>query len=154
MTLRRVGRIATDLAAGALVLSAIASLAGVPARFARSPAGETATGRDVAQFLAQPVVPTPVVPVAPCERPTLIGQVTAPTAIVKASPSPRARVIGSFPRINRERAPQVFDLLGWVRDGGGDLWYRALLPMRPNGTTGYVSAGAIRIVHTSYRIVV
>jgi lipoprotein-anchoring transpeptidase ErfK/SrfK len=46
----------------------------------------------------------------------------------------------------------VFDLQGSVRDPAGDLWYRALLPMRPNGTSGYIAAGSVRLAQTRYRI--
>ncbi len=54
--------------------------------------------------------------------------------------------------MNPQGAPQVFDLLGRATDPDGDQWYRALLPLRPNGITGYVPAASLRVVATSYRI--
>jgi lipoprotein-anchoring transpeptidase ErfK/SrfK len=62
-------------------------------------------------------------------------------------------VIRSFARLNPEGSRQVFLLQGAAKSGGG-TWYRALLPMRPNGTYGWVSARDLRLAVTPYRLVV
>ncbi len=48
----------------------------------------------------------------------------------------------------------MFDVFGSALDGRGGLWYRVLLPMRPNGTKGYIRARDLRVFSTDYRIVV
>jgi L,D-transpeptidase-like protein len=153
---RKVGRIAIGLVAGTLVLSALASVTGVSARIFH-PASEDQSGPDVWDFLTEPlpVVPAPA-PAAqrPCERPTLIGRVVASSVIARTGPSRLAPAIATFHRRNALGVHQVLDLVGSVRDGAGDLWYRALLPVRPNGTVGYVGAGSVRLRQTHYRVVV
>jgi lipoprotein-anchoring transpeptidase ErfK/SrfK len=153
---RKVGRIAIGLLAGTLVLSALASMTGVSARlFDERPAAGT-VDPEVSALLNQAVpsqTPPPAPPpVRPCDRPTVIGRVTSASIIVRALPSLRAPAIATFHRVNAEGATQVFDLQGSVRDPAGDVWYRALLPMRPNGTSGYIAAGAVQLVQTEYRI--
>jgi len=104
-----------------------------------------------------PATPTPSAsaPAAlPCERQTLIGTVVAPRVAARAQPSSSAPVITTLSKINPQGAPQVLDLGVAVTDSTGGLWYRAVLPIRPNGTAGYVPASSIRINLTSYRIVV
>jgi lipoprotein-anchoring transpeptidase ErfK/SrfK len=152
---RRVGRIAIGLLAGILVLSAIGRVTGVSARlFDRSPQAETPAPDD-SWFLEEPV-PPPAPPASPtlrsCERPTVIGRVASPSVVVRSRPSVAAPAVATFPQVNSEGATQVFDLLGSLRDPAGDLWYRALLPLRPNGTTGYLAAGSVKVVQTTFRI--
>jgi lipoprotein-anchoring transpeptidase ErfK/SrfK len=154
---RRVGRIAIGLLAGALVLLALGSITGVSARLMNQPQDEGASEPDVVRsFLDQPVPAPPAVPHAvpqrACERPTMIGQVTSGSLTVRALPSVGAQAIATFHRTNAQGSPQVFDLQGSVRNAAGDVWYRALLPLRPNGTSGYIAAGSVRLVQTLYRI--
>jgi len=155
--MRKVGRIAIGLLAGMLVLSALASITRVPARFANQPRDEGTTGPDVRAFLgATPSTDVGVatVPQRPCDRPTVIGRVIPASLTVRSLPSVGSPAIASFHRTNAEGATQVFDIQGSVRNPAGDVWYRALLPLRPNGTSGYVAAGSVRLVQTPYRIAV
>jgi len=89
----------------------------------------------------------------PCPA-TSIGTVTGDTVLARSESSSHAAVIRSFPRVNPQGAVQVFDLRGQSVDRRGHLWYGALLPMRPNGTVGYIPAGQLRVASTDYRIVV
>jgi lipoprotein-anchoring transpeptidase ErfK/SrfK len=82
-------------------------------------------------------------------RPTLIGTVVSPRVVVRTSPSWDARPIGVFDRIDPEGSPQVFLL---QRRAGA--WYEALLPVRPNGTMGYIPAKEVSLSTTTYRLVV
>jgi lipoprotein-anchoring transpeptidase ErfK/SrfK len=84
----------------------------------------------------------------------LIGKVVVSSVAARKWPSPNAPVIATFPKVNPQGATQVFDLEGSVLDSGGVIWFRALLPIRPNGTSGYIPAGSVRILQTSYRVVV
>jgi len=96
--------------------------------------------------------PTPSPQPPACERQTLIGTVAIGRVTARKAPNPSAREIGSFARTNAEGAPQVFDLLDEVMGTDGAVWYRALLPIRPNGTTGFVPARSLRLSLTLYRL--
>jgi lipoprotein-anchoring transpeptidase ErfK/SrfK len=152
MTFRKVGRIAIDLLAGALVLTAIASLTGVPARFADRTSEGGTSGNEDTYFVQQAGSTT--APAPACERPMLIGKVVVSSVAARRWPSRDAPAIATFRKVNPQGATQVFDLEGSVLDSGGTIWFRALLPIRPNGTSGYIPAGSVRILQTSYRIVV
>lgn len=89
----------------------------------------------------------------PCERYTLIGRVRVPVTTALARPRPGAPVLGRFPRVNVQGAEQVFPLLDETY-AAGRVWYRALLPMRPNGTTGWIRAADLRLQRSDYRLVV
>lgn len=132
-------------------------MTGVSARLFDHPRAdpqEAGKSREVASFLAPSATPpiVPTIPVRPCDRPTLIGRVLVRSLTVRALPSVRSPAIATFHRTNTEGATQVFDLQPPIRDAAGDVWYRALLPLRPNDTWGYVAAGAVRVVQTTYRL--
>ncbi|TMK86760.1 MAG: L,D-transpeptidase [Actinobacteria bacterium] len=97
--------------------------------------------------------PSPSPSVVPaCAQPTLIGTVDQARVSARKSADPKAKVVASFGRINADGAPQVFDLQAATAGSDGKRWYRALLPVRPNGTTGYLPATALRVTNTQYRI--
>jgi lipoprotein-anchoring transpeptidase ErfK/SrfK len=83
---------------------------------------------------------------------TLIGRVTREQVAARARPSSTAPVIERFGKRNVYGAPQVFDIVEAVRGPGGSLWYEALLPVRPNGTTGFVPSASITLRRTPYRL--
>ena len=87
-----------------------------------------------------------------CRRPTLIGRVAASAVTARAAPTRFARAVATFGRMNEQGSPQVFDLVSKTSGHGGRDWYRALLPVRPNGTTGYIPAAALRVQFTPYRL--
>ncbi|MEZ5099296.1 MAG: L,D-transpeptidase [Thermoleophilia bacterium] len=59
----------------------------------------------------------------------------------------------TFEHLNVNRVPTVFAVVGAVVDQGCDpLWYRVQLPVRPNGTEGYVRAGAVDVFRIGTRI--
>jgi hypothetical protein len=93
-------------------------------------------------------------PVRGCDRPTLIGTLTARSVAARVSPRPRATVIHRFAIRNVLGSPQVFDLVSQIRRKDGSVWYKALLPIRPNGTTGYIPAKSLSVVYTTYHLVV
>jgi len=153
VTIRKIGRIAIDLLAGALVLSALASLAGVPARFAHH-ASETGPNGNGRAFLIQQAAGVESSPAPACAQPTLIGRVVVASVAARRGPSLQSPIIASFRKINAQGAPQVFDLEGSTGDSAGAVWFRALLPIRPNGTIGYLPPGSVSVLQTPYRIVV
>jgi lipoprotein-anchoring transpeptidase ErfK/SrfK len=60
----------------------------------------------------------------------------------------------TFSRINAFGSPQVFLLKKQLLEPDGETWFKALLPIRPNGTTGFVLGRDLRVSTTPYRLVV
>jgi L,D-transpeptidase catalytic domain len=89
----------------------------------------------------------------PCESYTLIGRVRVPVSPALQHPRSGAPVLGRFPRVNVQGAQQVFPLLDETY-AAGRVWYQALLPMRPNGATGWIRAADLRLQRSDYRLVV
>jgi hypothetical protein len=70
----------------------------------------------------------------------------------RRSASRSSPVIRRFRRVGLLGVPQVFLIEESVVGEEGDPWFRVLLPVRPNGTTGYVPAGALEVTRTPYRL--
>jgi hypothetical protein len=76
-------------------------------------------------------------------------------ALARARPDARARVVRVLRPWTQDDTPELVLLLEERRDARGGLWVRVRLPMRPNGTTGWVfrdRLGPYRIVTTALRI--
>jgi len=91
---------------------------------------------------------------------TAVGSARATVAAVvrqkaRAYRKPARRAFADFDRLNQNGVPTVFRVLGTVmtRDCR-TRWYRVQLPMKPNGVTGYVRAGAVQVGRVHTRIVV
>ena len=68
---------------------------------------------------------------------------------------PAGPAFARFERLNQNGVPTVFRVLAAVKTRNcRPTWYRVQLPMRPNGVTGYVRAGAVQIGRVRTRIVV
>jgi lipoprotein-anchoring transpeptidase ErfK/SrfK len=147
----RIGRIAIDILAGILVLGAIASWARIPARLFE-PETDGGGREQVTRFVQGGSPPSAPTPTRPCDRQTLIGTVAVGALIVRSRPSASSPPVMTLTRTNQDGAPQVVDLLSSLRDASGDDWYEALLPMRPNGSSGYIAAGSVRVTQTPYRV--
>jgi L,D-transpeptidase-like protein len=85
--------------------------------------------------------------------PSLIGTVAVDLVQAMSAPRPDADVVATFERRNEQGAQQVFLLRDRLRGTDGKLWFLALLPVRPNGTRGYIRPPDIRLAHTPYRLV-
>jgi hypothetical protein len=101
------------------------------------------------QFLGEPS-PTPL----PCARGALIGRLVAKRTVARTSPNASARPKRSFSRINAFGSPQVFLLKKQLLEPDGETWFKALLPIRPNGTIGFVRGRDLRVSTTPYRLMV
>jgi lipoprotein-anchoring transpeptidase ErfK/SrfK len=88
-------------------------------------------------------------PLRACAVPSLIGTVTVPHLAARRAPSAHAPTVATFGPRNVEGGPQVFLIESAARGG---RWLKALLPMRPNGTVGYIPAHSIKLSKTWYRI--
>ncbi|HEV8419902.1 MAG TPA: L,D-transpeptidase, partial [Actinomycetota bacterium] len=58
----------------------------------------------------------------------------------------------AFARITPLGSPQVFLLLKEVAGGDGATWFRALLPIKPNGTAGFIPRKDLQVRVTPYRL--
>jgi lipoprotein-anchoring transpeptidase ErfK/SrfK len=86
----------------------------------------------------------------PMERSDTSGSVVARATVARipAFRSPRAeRPFATFQHPSPFGSPRVF----LVRKAQGD-WLEALLPMRPNGTTGWIRSRDVRLFEHPYRI--
>jgi L,D-transpeptidase catalytic domain len=68
---------------------------------------------------------------------------------------PYGRPIARFGRLNVNRVPTVFGVIGVrVDDGCRPAWYRVRLPRKPNGVMGWVRAKDVEVLPVRTRIVV
>ncbi|MEW6583522.1 MAG: L,D-transpeptidase [Actinomycetota bacterium] len=91
---------------------------------------------------------------APTESTAWVGRLLiASTARVR--PDRRAKAITVLqPVAPLGGGPMSLLVTGVRRDRGGQLWVRVMLPVRPNGTQGWVRGNAFRFVRTPLRVVV
>ena len=82
------------------------------------------------------------------------GQLTVPKVIARSAPSPSAHGVLVLHQFRPDFRQQEVLALGATRGTDGQLWYRLSLPMRPNNTTGWVSARQLELHHVANRIVV
>ena len=74
-------------------------------------------------------------------------------ALVVAHARPHGKQVASFGRRNVNGFVTVFGVVGEVRGAGCKRsWYRVQLPLRPNGTTGYVQAAHVELVRVPTRV--
>lgn len=85
-------------------------------------------------------------------RATIIGVAARKEVTARSAPDPSASVIARLPRVNQQGSPQVFDVLGDTSGTDGQSWARVLLPVRPNGTTGYIRRPEIHLLSTLYAL--
>jgi len=87
------------------------------------------------------------------------GAAVSYAAIVKrvavAYRRPGGARITRFGRVNQNGFPTVFSVVGRRRTRGcAAAWYRVQLPLRPNGTTGWVRAAAVQVAQVHTRILI
>lgn len=85
-------------------------------------------------------------------EPTLVARVVVP-ATARAAPRPGARRVMHLTGVAEwSRGAQWLMVTGRRRDGAGSDWVRVQLPVRPNGTAGWVPRGAVRLTGTRVRL--
>jgi hypothetical protein len=87
-----------------------------------------------------------------CARETLIGRAAAGRVVARVAPRVTATAVAHFDRRNIFGSLQVFVLEREVVNSRGAHWFRALLPIRPNGTRGFIRATDLRLRSTPYRL--
>jgi lipoprotein-anchoring transpeptidase ErfK/SrfK len=86
-----------------------------------------------------------------CDRYQPVGVMRVPSVAALKRPREDAAKIARFPRINAQGAEQVFPILG-DRYSDHHLWHEVMLPIRPNGSTGWIPASAVNLRRSDYRI--
>ena len=86
-----------------------------------------------------------------CDTYTSVGRMRVPEVVARGRAGEDAPRIARFSQVNPQGAQQVFPILDdGYRDGR--VWHEVLLPIRPNGTTGWIPANAVSLRRTDYRI--
>jgi L,D-transpeptidase catalytic domain len=67
---------------------------------------------------------------------------------------PGGRVVERFGRLNANRVPTVFGIVGRAVDRGCATWYRVRLPRKPNGRLGWVQGRDVTLGRVRTRILV
>lgn len=135
----------------ALVVCTLAAAAAMRVAGARSPHAD-----------ADEQMPVPAaVPVAPVDMPGPqvlpagfgAWSATIPGGVVaRAAPSPDADAVVSLSAVNEFGDPQTLGIVGETWGADGAAWVQAQLPVRPNGTVGWVPASAVVIEGRTMRI--
>jgi hypothetical protein len=90
-------------------------------------------------------------PPRPCDAYTEVGLMRVGSVVARERPGDDAPAIARLPRMNAQGAEQVFPILQ-DRYRDGHLWHEVMLPVRPNGTTGWIPANAVSLRRSDYRI--
>jgi lipoprotein-anchoring transpeptidase ErfK/SrfK len=82
------------------------------------------------------------------------GQFLVNTVPVRMSPSPHARVIKTLHQFRSDYRIQEVLAVALRSGANGRPWYRISIPMRPNGTYGWIPASTVSLAPTVGQIVV
>jgi lipoprotein-anchoring transpeptidase ErfK/SrfK len=147
-----VGRQGQLLVAIAVVLIAAIGAVAITATVLVPPGlpSEGGQGKAVAAVAPPTAPPTTLssTPAPPAPPPTYIGTLNAPTSY---SASPGGPPVGNLAATNPFGAAQVVALVD-PPDGSG--WLHVELPVRPNGSTGWIPAQGVALAQTSYKVTV
>jgi lipoprotein-anchoring transpeptidase ErfK/SrfK len=93
--------------------------------------------------------PYPVVSAFPAAGPLLVNSVP-----VRVKPDPGAHVIRVMHQFRPDFRPQEFFAVRKDTGSDGEIWYRISIPMRPNGTYGWIPAKTVSLTPMHSQIVV
>jgi lipoprotein-anchoring transpeptidase ErfK/SrfK len=136
----------------------LAALAGLVA-LAAAGCSSRGTGPQGPPAAAFPqTTPAVTAPPASADGPVSLGDAAAYAAIARGDVTVRSKPVGGrslvrLPATLPWGTPTPF-LVREARRVDGKLWYRVLLPMRPNESTGWVAAAQVRTAARGYRAVV
>jgi lipoprotein-anchoring transpeptidase ErfK/SrfK len=69
-----------------------------------------------------------------------------------AKPADGSRIVGQFPQANAWGSPTPFLVRQAYRDAAGELWLKVLLPLRPNGSAGWVRGDRVWLRPVAYAL--
>ncbi len=88
---------------------------------------------------------------APAPQPTYIATLTVSTPYYADYPSVSEPPAGNLPATNPFGGPEVLAVVGDVGPAG---WLHVELPIRPNGSTGWIPSAGVQLTETYYRVIV
>jgi lipoprotein-anchoring transpeptidase ErfK/SrfK len=91
--------------------------------------------------------------VTQCEG-TLIGRLVKDKVQVRSAPDAASGTVQTFSRVLPYGVPTVFALQESIGSPDGSLWYKTMMPAKPNGVQGFVPKAAVHVSLTNYRLVV
>ena len=105
--------------------------------------------------LATTLVPgaSAVAPALPASYPAA-GELVATQVAVRVTPDRSAKVIRLLQQFRSDYRLQVVLAVGQANGPDGTAWFKVNLPMRPNGTVGWIPATSVTLRPTQSRIVV
>lgn len=134
------------LIAAAVVASAgIATATALPSLAEARSTGTTSTTATVSRVRSGPRVEA-VFPAA--------GQLIGSSVVVRVAPSSQARVIKVMHYFRPDYRVQEILAVGKEAAPDGTFWYRISVPMRPNGTYGWIPATSVSLSPTTSEIVI
>jgi lipoprotein-anchoring transpeptidase ErfK/SrfK len=82
------------------------------------------------------------------------GQLLVHSVAARKSPNPQASVIRVMHDFRPDFRPQEILAVGKQVGSNGNVWYQISVPMRPNGTYGWIPAATVSLAPTRNEIVV
>jgi lipoprotein-anchoring transpeptidase ErfK/SrfK len=82
------------------------------------------------------------------------GELLVTQVAARSAPDRKASVIRILHQFRADYRFQVVQALDQTTAADGKTWFRISVPMRPNGTTGWIPAGTVALKPTQNRIVV
>jgi lipoprotein-anchoring transpeptidase ErfK/SrfK len=118
-------------------------------------AGRLTLGAAVLLTAAAALLPraSSAAPALPSSYPAA-GELLVTQVAARTGPDRRARVIRLLHQFRRDYRRQIVQALGQTTTADGKTWFRISVPMRPNGTVGWIPAGSVSLKPTKNRVVV
>ncbi len=85
---------------------------------------------------------------------TVVGKATVPKLTARAEPSDEAKAVASLANPIASGTPLVVQVVPGSAGSPDGEWLEVLLPVEPNGTTGWVRKSEVQLSSTPYRIYV
>jgi lipoprotein-anchoring transpeptidase ErfK/SrfK len=142
------------LASVLLAVAGFAAAVALPTRALAGGTGTTTTG-------TTGTTTTPTTTTTPKKKPTptvskfpAAGGLLVNSVPVRVAPNPNAHVIRVMHQFRSDYRPQVIFAVRKTTGSDGDPWYRISIPMRPNGTYGWIPAKTVSLTPTHSQIIV
>ena len=138
------------------ILSAVLAVAGfsaavmLPTRALAGGTGTTSTGTTGTTTTTPQPPPGPkIVSAFPAA-----GEMVGRSVAVRKAPDPHASVIKVMKAFRPDFRPQEMFAVRKATGSDGNVWYRVSIPMRPNGTYGWIPANTVSLKPTHSQIVI
>jgi lipoprotein-anchoring transpeptidase ErfK/SrfK len=140
----------------ASVLLAVAGFSAAVVLPTRALAGGTGTTTTGATSTTGATTTTPKPPPGPkvVSAFPAAGEMLVRSVAVRKTPSPQASVIKVMKAFRPDFRPQEMFAVRKATGSDGEVWYRVSIPMRPNGTYGWIPANTVSLKPTHSQIVI